>query len=127
MQRRDTPNHPSSPCEDAHGAVAQRAWYYLPGQALPWAMDLEGGLHGLLRPWIAQRGRGEVSALRGAVGTSSPQPSVARTRALDRRRPHSRGQDAGYRLWNVSTMAVFLRRWASLTDMNRSVLASLPT
>jgi hypothetical protein len=69
VQRRDTPNCPSALREDVHGAVAQREWDCLPGQALPWAMDLEGSLHGLLRPWIAQRGRGEVSAL-GAVYVS---------------------------------------------------------
>ena len=42
MQRRDTPNCPSTRREDVHGAVAQRAWYCLPGQALPWAMDPAG-------------------------------------------------------------------------------------
>jgi len=86
-QRRDTPNCPSTRREDVHGAVAQRKWYFLPGQALPWAMDPARGLHDLLRPEIAQRGRGEVSALGGTVGTSSPQPSGVRTLALERRRP----------------------------------------
>jgi hypothetical protein len=41
VQRRDTPNCPSALREDVHGAVAQREWDCLPGQALPWAMDLE--------------------------------------------------------------------------------------
>ena len=31
VQRRDTPNCPSTRREDVHSAVAQRAWYYLPG------------------------------------------------------------------------------------------------
>src|SRR5215831_4761624 len=42
-------------------------------------------------------------------------------------RPPSRGQNEGYFLVMVSTTAVFLRRWASLTEMNCPVLASLPT
>jgi len=33
VQRRDTPYCPSSLREDVHSAVAQRAWYFLPGQA----------------------------------------------------------------------------------------------
>ena len=39
-----------------------------------------------------------------------------------------RGNKRGYFfLVIVSTTAVFLRRWASLTEMNRPVSASLPT
>jgi len=63
----------------------------------------------------------------GAVGTPSTQPSGVRTRALDGRRPPSMGQNEGYFFVKVSTTAVFLRRWASLTEMNRPVFASLPT
>jgi len=37
------------------------------------------------------------------------------------------GENAGYFFVKVSTTAVLLRRWASLTEMNRPVLASLPT
>ena len=36
-------------------------------------------------------------------------------------------QQAGYFFVKVSTTAVFLRRCASLTGMNRPVLVSLPT
>jgi len=41
--------------------------------------------------------------------------------------PSQLGQNEGYFLVMVSTTAVFLRRWASFTDMNRPVSASLPT
>ena len=37
------------------------------------------------------------------------------------------GQNESYFVVMVSTTAVFLRRWASLTERNRPVLASLPT
>lgn len=79
------------------------------------------------RPWIAMRGRCEAPEVGSAVGTLSTQLSGVRTLVLDRRRPPSGGQYAGYRFVKVSTTAVFLRRWASLTGMNRPVLASLPT
>jgi hypothetical protein len=42
-------------------------------------------------------------------------------------RPPSMGQNESYFFVMVSTTAVFLRRWASLTERNRPVLASLPT
>ena len=42
-------------------------------------------------------------------------------------RPPRLGQNEGYFFVMVSTTAVFLRRLASLTEMNRPVLASLPT
>ena len=42
-------------------------------------------------------------------------------------RPPSMGQNESYFFVMVSTMAVFLRRWASLTERNRPVLVSLPT
>ena len=63
----------------------------------------------------------------GAVGTPSTQPSGVSPRALDGRRSPSMGQHEGYFFVKVSTTAVFLRRLASLTEMNRPVFASLPT
>src|SRR5215471_15125585 len=39
----------------------------------------------------------------------------------------SEPQREGYFLWKVSTTAVFLRRFASLTEMKRPVFASLLT
>jgi len=78
------------------------------------------------RPLPAERSMGYAPERGGAVGTPSIQPLGVSTRALDGCRPPRRGQHEDYCFGKVSTTAVLLRRWASLTDMNRPVLVSLP-
>ena len=81
----------------------------------------------MLRPLTTERGMGYAPEMGGAVRTPSIQSSAVSTLALDGRRPPSRGQHEAYGFLKTSTTAVFLRRLASLTDMNRPVLVSLPT
>jgi hypothetical protein len=103
VQRRDTPNCPSALREDVHGAVAQRAWDYLPRQALQCAIGR--GTACLDKrynvPWTLQETYTVCAGYEWQRG---------RARPLGWAPPPSRGQYEGYRLWKVSTTAVFLRR-----------------
>jgi hypothetical protein len=85
------------------------------------------GHTGMLRPLTSESGMCYAPEMGGAVGTPSTQPSGVSTRALDGRRPPSMGQHESYGFLKVSTTAVFLRRLASLTAVNRPVFVSLPT
>jgi hypothetical protein len=81
----------------------------------------------MLRPLTTERGMGYAPEMGGAVRTPSTQSSAVDTFALDGRRPPNRVQHKVYGFLKVSTTAVFLRRLASLIDMNCPVLVSLPT